>query len=75
MTHATHGHPCDFCDFVAYGNGGVVAHGRRHVRRSEAVELFKDYGLEGLTSRIFLAFDDQDRIDDFLGRGFIRVEP
>lgn len=74
MTHARRGHPCSFCDEVPYGNGGQVAHGRKHVRRGEAVEIVKHYGTYPPTSnRMFLSVDDE-RVERYLSEGYERVE-
>jgi hypothetical protein len=73
MTHAKHGHDCDICGKRVFGNGGETSHGRAHVRRGEAVELLKEYATYPPTSmRVFLPSEDQ-RVDEFLGRGFGRV--
>lgn len=72
MTHAKIGHKCELpgCDFVAFGNGGVVSHGRGHVRRGEAVELVKHYEYGGMSpSRVFLAPGDP-QVAVLRGRGF-----
>ena len=71
MTHATRGHPCEFCDFVPFGNGGVVSHGRRHVRRGEAVEVVKFYPDQG-DSRFFVA---PDAVPRWIERGYGVVQP
>ena len=72
MVHATRGHECAFCDVVAFGNGGTVAHSRAHVRRGEAVELVKHYDGFAGCSRLFLAVGDE-RIERYLSDGFERV--
>jgi len=75
MTHARRGQKCDLCGFVAFGNGGaMVSHGRAHVRRDEAVELFKEYPAwpRLLSPRLFLAPDDE-RIPHYLALGFIEI--
>lgn len=75
MTHARRGHQCEFCEKVAFGNGGKVSHGRSHVRRGEAVELVKHYSTwPQIVTRIFVAAGDQERIEKYLGEGFERVE-
>lgn len=73
MTHAKKGHTCDLCGFVAFGNGGKVSHGRRHVRHGQAVELVKDYGAPGGTMRVFLAPNDP-KVTAYLDRGFTYEE-
>lgn len=70
MTHATRGHECELCGRVVFGNGGEVSHGRRHVRRGEAVELVKHYETyPPMSNRVFLAPDDERRAF-FTGRGY-----
>lgn len=71
MTHAGRGHDCDLCGTVSFGNGGRVSHGRGHVRRGEAVELFRQYD-ERTSSRLFLAPGDE-RIARFKAQGFQEV--
>lgn len=68
MTHAKRGHECDLCGKTVYGNGGKVAHGRGHVKRGEAVELFKQYEF-GSSTREFFA-PDNPMVADWLARGF-----
>lgn len=72
MTHATRGHTCPICGRIAYGNGGEVSHGRAHVRRGEAVELFKE--TEYTSNRVFLATGDEG-ISWFAERGYEVVKP
>ena len=73
MTHAKRGHACDLCGKTVFGNGGKVAHGRSHVRRGEAVELFKEYASYPPTStREFFAPDDPT-IARWLEKGFTVV--
>lgn len=73
QTHARRGHPCQFCDYIAYGNGGKVSHARAHVRRGEAVELVKEYVTwPPMTSRSFLPATDFDLIAEFESRGYVR---
>lgn len=71
-THARRGHPCSLCDEIPFGNGGWVSHGRKHVRRGEAVELVKYYGYGLSSSRMFLAPDDP-KIPGLLAGGSERV--
>jgi hypothetical protein len=74
MTHATRGHDCGMCPARPFGNGGVVSHGRAHVRRGEAIELVKHYEHPGMTpGRVFLAPTDP-QVAFFLDRGFEKVE-
>lgn len=79
MTHATRSQECDLpnCAFKAYGNGGVVSHGRGHVRRGEAVELVKGHTADGYAYdspvRVFLPVNDTDQIAELLARGFEQV--
>ena len=76
MTHATRGHKCGLCERVSFGNGGQVAHGRSHVRRGEAIELFKEYpayGMPALSSRLFLAPDDE-RVAKYLADGYRKID-
>jgi hypothetical protein len=69
--HASRGYKCELCGQTVFGNGGKVSHGRAHVRRSEAVELVKDYASYPLmTSRVFIAAEDKTRIEDLLNSGF-----
>lgn len=70
--HARRGHECSLCGRIVFGNGGQVSHGRAHVRRGEAVELEKYYGLGsvGQYVRAFLPVADTDRIAGFLERGY-----
>lgn len=73
QTHARRSHPCSLCDASPSGNGGVVAHGRGHVRRGEAVELVKHFGTyPPMSNRVFLAVDDPG-IPDWLARGYEKV--
>lgn len=72
MTHAKRGHQCEFCDMVAFGNGGSVAHSRSHVRRGEVVELVKHYPDQS-PGRIFLRVCDKERIQRFLDYGYEKV--
>ena len=75
MTHASHGHTCDLCGRRGYGNGAQASHGRAHVRRGEAVELFKEYPTyPPMSDRRFLAPDDP-QVADYLARGFVQVNP
>ena len=75
MTHARRGHECNLCGRVVFGNGGQVAHGRGHVRRGEAVELLKEYSAyPPISSRLFLADDDTERIRSFIAKGYERVK-
>lgn len=69
-THARRPHPCDFCDAISHGNGGRVAHARRHVRAGEAVEFVKWYSMSVSPSRAFLPPDAYERIDWFLQQGY-----
>jgi hypothetical protein len=74
QTHSRQAHTCDVCGAIVYGNGGVVSHGRAHVRRGEAVEVYRmspylDMG--GL--RFFLPAGDAARTGEFLSRGFLVV--
>lgn len=69
MTHAKRGEQCPLCPSYVFGNGGKVSHGRAHVRRGEAVELFKDYGVGGVTGRYFFAPDDPN-VEAFIAKGF-----
>jgi len=71
MTHGNRGHECDLCGRVVFGNGGKVSHGRSHVRKGEAVELFKSYG--DSSSRLFLAPGDP-RIEKFIAKGYEKAE-
>lgn len=73
MTHARRCHPCEFCDRAPFGNGGMVAHARSHVRSGQAVELVIEYPYTG-TSRIFLPSADTDRIRRFIDDGYVIVE-
>lgn len=68
MTHARRGHECDICGETVYGNGGKVAHGRKHVNRGEAVELLR-YFETGGSSRAFVKSDDTETIQRFIDRG------
>jgi hypothetical protein len=71
MTHAKHGHPCEFCPKVPHGNGGQVAHGRWHVRRGDAVEMVKDYPVyPPMSSRLFIRADDTERIERYRSNGY-----
>ena len=73
-THARRRHhDCDFCEYEPAGNGGRVAHARSHVRSGEAVELVKWYSHTASPSRVFLPAGD-DRIDEWIGRGYERVD-
>lgn len=75
MTHARRGHECSLCGKVVFGNGGVVAHGRSHVRRGEAVELFKEYPIyPPMSTREFFAPDDP-HVAKWLSEGFRIVHP
>jgi len=70
MTHAKRGHKCEFCDQVSFGNGGKIAHARSHVRRSEAVELVKQYATyPPMSSRLYFTPGDAE-IQRALDRGF-----
>ncbi len=71
--HARRGHPCSFCEKVAFGNGGHVAHARTHLRSGEAVELVKDMPYPFSPSRIFLPSGHHDQIASFLGKGYAFV--
>jgi hypothetical protein len=73
MTHAKRGHDCAICPERVYGNGGVVSHGRAHVRRGEAVELVKHYPYEISPWRAFFPVGDP-RIDEMIAKGAERVE-
>jgi len=70
MTHAKRGRQCEFCDKIAYGNGGKVAHARSHVRRSEAVELEKWFGGISGMGRVFIAAHDEQEIAKWIERGY-----
>lgn len=73
--HASRGHQCSFCEKVSFGNGGQVAHARSHVRKGEAVELLKEYPVwPPMSSRLFLAPDDE-KVQEYLDKGFVRIEP
>ena len=72
MTHAGRGHQCGICPAYVYGNGGVVSHGRAHVRRGEAVELAKHYGPGVGDSRFFLPTGDP-RIAGLVDKGYEQV--
>lgn len=72
MTHARRGHLCDLCGETVFGNGGAVSHGRKHVRRGEAVELVKDYSSTAL-NRVFLAVENAAQIEKFEGMGYLRA--
>lgn len=74
MTHAKRGHQCAICPQYVFGNGGVVAHGRAHVRRGEAVELVKEYGYGMSPWRAFFTPDDP-RIEEMIAKGAERVTP
>jgi hypothetical protein len=52
--HARRSHSCEFCDETPRGNGGAVAHGRKHVRAGEAVEMVKWYSELTSPSRVFV---------------------
>jgi len=71
-THATRGHACELCGEIPHGNGGRVAHARRHVRAGEAVELVKWYSTMASPSRIFLLAGDDERIARFEAEGYER---
>lgn len=73
QTHARRGHQCQFCDAVSYGNGGKVAHARKHVRNGEAIELEKWHPLVSRASRVFLPVDDAGRIARFIADGYVKV--
>ena len=73
QTHARRGHPCQFCDAVSYGNGGKVAHARKHVRNGEAVELEKWHPLVSSASRVFLPSGDTERIARFVADGYLAI--
>lgn len=74
MTHARRGHHCDFCDYVAFGNGGQVSHARKHVREGKAVELLKEFATyPPMSTRRFLAIQDP-RIPTMLADGFRFIE-
>ncbi len=76
MTHAGRGHECSLCGKVVFGNGGVVSHGRGHVKRGEAVELLKERWIDGrpMHTREFFAPDDPT-VAKWLGQGFQIVNP
>ena len=69
-THARRAHGCDFCDQTSRGNGGKVAHARKHVRSGEAVELVKWYSMQTNPSRVFLAVGEVERIARFQREGY-----
>jgi hypothetical protein len=69
-THARRGHACEFCEHTSFGNGGKVAHARKHVRSGEAVELVKWYATEAAPGRVFLAAADETRISEWHARGY-----
>lgn len=70
MTHSTRSHRCSLCQYEVFGNGGEAAHGRRHVRRGEAVELLKEFATyPPMRSRLFLAPGNPD-IERLLSEGF-----
>jgi len=70
-THARQGHDCDFCDERSFGNGGKVAHGRKHVRAGEAVEMVKWYSELTSPGRVFVAPDSEQEAR-FRAMGFVR---
>jgi hypothetical protein len=71
MTHASRQHTCELCGQVGNGNGFRAAHGRAHVRRGEAVELVRHYGMVGVSpSRLFIDATDRVKIADLEARGF-----
>jgi hypothetical protein len=72
QTHARIGHDCDFCGGRVFGNGGAVAHGRKHVRAGEAVELVKWHSTMASPSRVFVAPDSEEH-RRFLEMGFEAV--
>jgi hypothetical protein len=72
MTHAKRGHQCPICPEYVFGNGGVVSHGRAHVRRGEAVELVKHYPGQSPWRAFFVPNDPM--IEHMIGRGAERVE-
>lgn len=74
QTHARRGHQCQFCEAVSFGNGGQVAHARKHVRAGEAVELVKHWPSIPSPSRLFLPSGDTERIERFIADGYA-VEP
>ena len=74
QTHAGRGHTCELCGAVSFGNGGKVSHGRVHVRRGEAVELYIDHGWPPISHRVFLAPDATETIARFIRDGYSKVE-
>lgn len=75
QTHARRSHKCGFCEAVSYGNGGKVAHARRHVREGIAVELEKHWPYPMSPSRLFLPVGDAERIARFVEDGYLIVRP
>lgn len=72
MTHARRGHECQLCGAIVFGNGGAVSHGRAHVRRGEAVEMYRWYDL-GLATREFVRADNAERLAQLVASGFTEV--
>jgi hypothetical protein len=70
QTHARRGRQCEFCSAYPHGNGGQVAHARKHVREGVAVELVRDMPYPFPPSRLFLGASDTARIDEFARHGY-----
>jgi hypothetical protein len=70
--HAKRVHLCDFCDEMPHGNGGNVAHARKHVRAGEAVEMVKWYSELTSPGRVFVAPDSEQEAR-FRSMGYVPV--